>query len=1433
MNQHPFHIFECLRALNSIVFSPQRDFSVYDNLVYFHEISLNQYVRFFNETDWPYWFELKRPDFDSFPVMPPALAEWIGDWGGQVPEQPPRVRKYYRNSAELWQPGQVDLSVPNQSGLLGERFDEQQERVIAWHNWLKEEWLPWAQANLERFHAIENYEKFCAVFNQLERGADQFELIVANAVLYWRFDSMEIRHPLITQRMELEYDPEQGSFALVTKSVSPKLEYEMLLDLTGVDFEKLFSLEQKLFEQPIDLCDLGYLEKFCAELAEVIGYDCLISEKSATKNTPVAGQPCIYYGKPIMFLRRRDGRKWRGELEGIVEAINTGAILPEVFNNYYKSIPSGDEFFGRNWKDNLATPFFPWEGEPAHKEILRSLANKSLTVVQAPPKSSKDKLIANLVVHLLAHGKKVLVTGSSSKALQEVSNLLYKEVPDISSLCVSATGTDRENNRELLSALRAHSQKLNYHNKDEVARELADFQKKFGDFQQELSEDRIQLSAAREFEFSRRFNIEGKDLPAWQIAKWIADNREQLDYIPDCLGYDQSCPLHKSEMDRFFELMSRIAYSEGMQLLLELPNEDDLLDAKKLADLFAALEELEEHGEERQELLADCMILNEMDAPAIKEIMLDYQQALANLPGIEGDWLESVLKEIVYTPSKLRLWQDMHQSVLTSLQKIQNFAFAIGEHVVDLPEQLSYRQLRDILYKLRMEFYKNNTLSIIFKLSAGKKVLQAYNLCLIDGLPAQSVKDIDIILAKVDYLNEQRRIVSKWNAAVTDVQGPRIETFEPGFSETFERYALKLKRALDWRRKYLELLEASWSNFARRQPPEWTDRNWLVGMLPRLQAWIGEKKKDELTSRLIRQYTAVSQNSYEAELNPICQKMRDALDKKDVELWQDCQKKILAIKEKRKLWQELDSLYQKLSEVAPLWARSLAEERAEKFVAPPENWFLAWRFKQAEAWLKRHSEGNRLEAITSDFYAKQAQEKALINDIACKSAWYWQLKRVTAEEKRALDFLLTKDDLQYTDNFRSENAYEFLREADFWRLSLPAWIMPVDILLETAGSFDRLFDVVIIADSEKCDVFSTCLMLRGKKTLVIGDSMLVGFMQPVQGRAAAGLLLEKSLMGLPGEMKFDLNDSLYNFALRLAGGQSCFLNERSQQPMALNDFINEHFYNDKLVLVPKPVESSKGFDFVELEEKKLSGLNNREEAVAIVKQLQHLLDLPEYNEKSFAIITLGGLEQQEFLETELWKRLGEDTILKHRLICASIEGYMGGMRDIVLLSLVSAKTAQLADLKKFNNALNLAQEQAIVFVSFTSEDLAPYCVARKLLEEKSKDWHTDEAANSDIEIVADICERLIDKGYMTRTNCHMGNLSLPVDLVVHDGYKKVALMLDGLHNKKEIDILASEEAALARKGWPVSHIRACSFYMNKDDTLSKLLKWLNKSNSGI
>ncbi|GAG07613.1 unnamed protein product, partial [marine sediment metagenome] len=95
--------------------------------------------------------------------------------------------------------------------------------------------------------------------------------------------------------------------------------------------------------------------------------------------------------------------------------------------------------------------YFPLPASREQKEIAHRLSRSPGVLVQGPPGTGKSHTIANLICHLLATGKKILVTSKTTRALKVLKNKIPEE---IGSLCVSLLGDDRGSLKSLEDSVR-------------------------------------------------------------------------------------------------------------------------------------------------------------------------------------------------------------------------------------------------------------------------------------------------------------------------------------------------------------------------------------------------------------------------------------------------------------------------------------------------------------------------------------------------------------------------------------------------------------------------------------------------------------------------------------------------------------------------------------------------------------------------------------------------------------------------------------------------------------------------------------------------------------------------------------------------------------------------------------------------------------------
>jgi hypothetical protein len=166
-----------------------------------------------------------------------------------------------------------------------------------------------------------------------------------------------------------------------------------------------------------------------------------------------ANDPCIGRN-PVLFLRART-LGFAAAIEGILADLRTREDLPWSLLNIVGgespildaadtnpsasgSTHTGDEVL-------LSKP-----ANPEQIRIAQQLEQHGGVLVQGPPGTGKTHTIGNLVGHLLAQGKSVLVTSHTTKALRMVRHHI---VPDLRPLCVSVLESDMESRKQLESAV--------------------------------------------------------------------------------------------------------------------------------------------------------------------------------------------------------------------------------------------------------------------------------------------------------------------------------------------------------------------------------------------------------------------------------------------------------------------------------------------------------------------------------------------------------------------------------------------------------------------------------------------------------------------------------------------------------------------------------------------------------------------------------------------------------------------------------------------------------------------------------------------------------------------------------------------------------------------------------------------------------------------
>src|SRR5690606_18536455 len=104
------------------------------------------------------------------------------------------------------------------------------------------------------------------------------------------------------------------------------------------------------------------------------------------------------------------------------------------------------------------------------RQILRRVDTCAQTLVQGPPGTGKTHTAAALLSHLLAQGKRVLVTAQTDRALKEVRNKLPERIKP---LAVALVGSSREDMSDLKLAVERLADASDTYDRQDVEREIS------------------------------------------------------------------------------------------------------------------------------------------------------------------------------------------------------------------------------------------------------------------------------------------------------------------------------------------------------------------------------------------------------------------------------------------------------------------------------------------------------------------------------------------------------------------------------------------------------------------------------------------------------------------------------------------------------------------------------------------------------------------------------------------------------------------------------------------------------------------------------------------------------------------------------------------------------------------------------------------------
>jgi very-short-patch-repair endonuclease/DNA polymerase III delta prime subunit len=1368
-----------------------------------------------------------RPAEAPCPEPPRGLREHLSA-GWDQPDRPARLRTV------------EPTLVAEDSGA----FQAVQARRDALDRWLPER-DRWAQEQRPMSLYLQLYE----LWAKFEREAEKYQIYLGDGMLTREArggDDGRVLHPVVLQRLELHFDPTIPAFTLTESEDAPVLYAPMLRHLE-VDGKTLLQLGQRFAEQGLDPLSGADGDQFLQALVHGLWPD---GEYVRDRDAPRRAPGPRLYRDPVLYLGHRS-HDFAGQIQRYLDAL---PALPELPTALLRIAGIEPEEGGA--APAKSDPLLTRPANPQQERVIRRLEETGAVLVQGPPGTGKTHTIANLIGHLLAQNKTILVTSHASKALRVLRDQVAEP---LRSLCVSVLDSDEDSARQLDESITGILNYFSTTTQDELTGEIAELalaRQRLAARCRELA-GALDRAAASEVD---ALEVGGQRVPAAEVVRELLAARGAHDWLPGPVT-DMDPPLDAGEVAELYALCARVTPEDERDRELAVPPLDRLPSPEEMAALASA----RTRAGDAEAQGSRALWRHEGQTDAQLGALADQLAAAARLFHESPPWAFEVLAAAAAGREAAQPWRELAELIREHGRRIPPRQRLVQKHQPyvpdDLPVDEALATCGEILAHLRAGKKLGRTKTMF------KPAWQAFmKRCAVDGKPPETVEHFQAIHDLLEIQAARKELIKRWTGQMLPVGAPAVAALgvepEVGAAPMGEI----IERALAWEAQHLRPCEQAMAEAgldlatvlerspvpagrtgrvlqlravlgetlpalveARRRFVRWRDLD------ARRDAWLAELAGVEeaapgaraaLVAELARAITTGARDTY-ARAHARAERLAG-----------------LAPAIARR-----DELLARLEPYAPAWARALRERQAPHAAGVPgaKDPDAAWSYRRWAQALAAATTAD-LDALQAELELATAELHELTARYVEKLAWHAQFGRTGLEQQQALAGWLALH--KKIGKGSGKNAARLKEEAKRTlikcRQAVPVWIMPLSRVMESFDLATTRFDVIILDEASQCDILGLPCFAMAREVAVVGDHEQVSPYAVGHETDKIQALIDELLEDVPNKQLYDGRTSVYDLARQSFGGTIRLLEHFRCVPEII-EFSNQLCYAGEIralreassarvkpALVAHHVPRGEKIDKV-----------NEEEASEIAALVTAVCEAPEYEGCSIGVISMVGTEQAVVIDAMLRRHLPASEYRRRRLLCGNASQFQGDERDVVFLSMVDSSAdagkrlaVQRRDeaRKVFNVAASRARDQLWVVHSLDPDrDLKDGDLRLALLSHaKKRAAGAGAAADDDAggagarpgskrapsAFERDLAEALRARGYRPHLRWPIGNYV--VDIAVEGaGGHRLAIQCDGARGAES----ATERAAaverqltLERLGWRFVRVRASRFALAPDET---------------
>lgn len=1371
----------------------------------------------------------RPPPLEPVPPPPSEIADWLNkgweDYEGSVVAREARTRALPDGTSE------------------SERFTDDPNRPLALARWqaTRESFLV---DNMPALKAFRLFERLYVLYGMLERDAERYDIMLGDGILSWNIPRGSIRFPIVLQKLEMEFDPSVPCFTLTDANGPTELYSALFRTIESVDGSIVGAIKKELDAGQYHPLSAEGLTALLKSIPPRLASNGRYLEQAPAQDT---GDPCIYRA-PIVFLRKRT-LGIAEALDRIIADVAKGGMLPQSLINIVGEgtlAPASTlvESDVSTWRAELLPDvLFTKSANIEQYRIAEATAAHSCVLVQGPPGTGKTHTIANLLGHLLAQGKSVLVTSSTTKALRVLRD---KVVAQLRPLCVSVLESDTESNDQLKAAVESIVERLSSSTEAALQRRAEQLTSERSAILSQVQSTKERLLDGRHQD-TKPLLIGTDSYEALEAARIVARDREQHSWIPKPVQAGSALVVTPEDIRALYRTNSTVTPSIENELALQLPAPADLLLPSEFAAILNELGQIDAAGVQGNEYWKESA-LEESSEPAIQSMVVALTDALQ--PWLDADeWFFSIGYDGLRGGGHSEAWSALFESV-SALQKLcAESREPIVRYGPELSESFKLNEQRECLNEILVHLRAGGNLRFFALLlrPKWKNILSAVK---VNGRPPETDEEIRALFLLAAIQCDREALKARWQRQVVQLGGPLLASERP--EEAAAVFIQSIRPALEWADRQLKLIQSGtaahgfdWPRALRDSTAPGEEEAEFRAQLRVCQDILPLALDARLKQFRVRQHLATL-NDLEGKLagfaGDTSERLQMAVRVRSAEMYDSAFKSLQALFSTLEELRARREVLAKLSHVAPSWADAVARRQSPHHLdAPPGDVGRAWVWVQLSQQLEERDRVP-VDHLQRDLHSQAALLERKTAELADARAWLAQRRRTGLAEQQALvGWQQAIKRIGKGTGKRAPVLRKLARELmDRAKTAVPVWIMPMIRVAENYDPQTTRFDVVIVDEASQSDVTGLLALYYGTQVIVVGDDEQVSPEAVGQRIDETQHLINEYLFGIPNSDLFDGKSSIYDLAKASFGGTIC-LREHFRCVPDIIQFSNHLSYDDKLIPLR---EASESLLLPHVVEQRVSGLSsnkvNEAEAEEVVALIMSCLEQPEYDSKTIGVISMVGEEQAFAIETRLRRRVDPKTLEARRLLCGNSAHFQGDERDVMFLSLVDSshgtpltKRDDPMFKKRFNVAASRARDQMWVVHSMDLSDLSATDLRRKLIQHamnpkalQIKLEKTLSEAESEFE--KEVLHQLIVAGYRVKPQYVIGPYR--IDIMVEGHNRRLAVECDGeqFHTLLDLQHDMERQSQLERVGLTFHRIRGSRYYRDKaaefDRLLSKLVE---------